>query len=112
MMMPWHSAVPSRAGRAPAAVWLAASLASLALEMPSDIYFYLLLWNSYWLICVSFLIFLDGVGLGANDPKINPLALCKGPICTACWGWLRKLIAAAAPYVGERATLLALDAGQ
>jgi hypothetical protein len=29
-MIPWHSAVPSRGGRAPAAVWLAASLASLA----------------------------------------------------------------------------------
>ena len=28
--MPWQSAMPSRAGRAPAAVWLAASLASLA----------------------------------------------------------------------------------
>jgi Dyp-type peroxidase family len=27
MMIPWHSAVPSRGGRAPAAVWLAASLA-------------------------------------------------------------------------------------
>jgi hypothetical protein len=29
-MIPWHSAVPSRAGRAPPAVWLAASLASLS----------------------------------------------------------------------------------
>jgi 2,3-bisphosphoglycerate-independent phosphoglycerate mutase len=54
-------------------------------------------------------IFLDGVGLGADDPKINPLASAKMPILHALLG-KKPLIASTAPYKGEHATLLALDA--
>jgi hypothetical protein len=55
-------------------------------------------------------IFLDGVGLGANDPETNPLARVDMPVLQALLGG-RKLLAQSAPFVGERATLLPLDAG-
>jgi hypothetical protein len=54
-------------------------------------------------------LFLDGVGLGANDPAINPLVRAQMPNLRALLGG-QPLIASAAPYDGERATLLALDA--
>ncbi len=54
-------------------------------------------------------IFLDGVGLGANDPEINPFARAKMPTLRPIIG-NQPLIADAAPYRGEYATLLALDA--
>jgi hypothetical protein len=55
-------------------------------------------------------IFLDGVGLGSNDPQINPLASVEMPILQ---GFLdgQKLLAASSPFIGDNATLLALDAG-
>ena len=55
-------------------------------------------------------IFLDGVGLGAENPEINPLAGIKMPVLQNLLGG-RRLLAGTAPYTGERATLLALDAG-
>ncbi|MBI3738258.1 MAG: alkaline phosphatase family protein [Chloroflexi bacterium] len=54
-------------------------------------------------------IFLDGVGLGADNPEINPFARADMPVLQSLLGG-HKLLAASAPFVGERATLLALDA--
>jgi len=54
-------------------------------------------------------LFLDGVGLGRSDPQSNPLAAAHLP---AIEGLLdrRSLVAEAAPFEGDRATLLAVDA--
>ena len=54
-------------------------------------------------------IFLDGVGLGVDDPNINPFARLEMPSLQSLLGG-QKLLAESAPYVGERATLLPLDA--
>lgn len=54
-------------------------------------------------------IFLDGVGLGADDPATNPFAAAKMPTLAGLLGG-RKLISSASPFTGDRATLLALDA--
>ncbi len=55
-------------------------------------------------------IFLDGVGLGANDPEINPFARASMPALEALLGG-HRLLAGAAPFVGDRTSLFALDAG-
>lgn len=55
-------------------------------------------------------IFLDGVGLGNDDPQINPFARIEMPTLAHLLGG-RKLIAQAAPIETEWARLLALDAG-
>jgi 2,3-bisphosphoglycerate-independent phosphoglycerate mutase len=54
-------------------------------------------------------LFLDGVGLGADDPQINPFVRANMPHLRALLGG-RSLIAASAPFESERATLGALDA--
>jgi 2,3-bisphosphoglycerate-independent phosphoglycerate mutase len=54
-------------------------------------------------------IFLDGVGLGENNPEINPLARVKMPNLHRLLGG-RSMIAETAEFVGERASLLSLDA--
>lgn len=54
-------------------------------------------------------LFLDGVGLGADDPNINPLVCAEMPNLRALLGG-NPLTASAAPFDGERATLVALDA--
>ena len=54
-------------------------------------------------------LFLDGLGLGTDDPAINPLARAEMPNLRALLGG-NPLTASAAPFVGERATLAALDA--
>lgn len=54
-------------------------------------------------------IFLDGIGLGANDPQINPLVRADMPFLQGLLGG-RRLLLESAPYEGEQATLLALDA--
>ena len=54
-------------------------------------------------------LFLDGIGLGPDDPATNPLARAHMPTLTSLLGG-QRLLASAAPYHGERATLLALDA--
>lgn len=54
--------------------------------------------------------FLDGVGLGADDPTINPFALAQMPNLSALLGG-KRLLAESAPFYGPRADFLALDAG-
>jgi len=55
-------------------------------------------------------LFLDGIGLGENDPEINPLARANMPALKSLLGG-RTLTRHAAPYEGNRATLVAADAG-
>ncbi|GAB4538045.1 MAG: metalloenzyme [Anaerolineales bacterium] len=54
-------------------------------------------------------IFLDGVGLGEDDPRKNPFARAQTPYLESLLEG-RKLLASSAPFDGERASLLALDA--
>jgi hypothetical protein len=54
-------------------------------------------------------LFLDGVGLGADDPRQNPLAAAEMPVLESLLGG-KKLLRSSAPFVGPQATLLALDA--
>lgn len=54
-------------------------------------------------------IFLDGVGLGSDNPIVNPLAEAAMPNLQALLGG-QKMIELSAPYEGERATLRAIDA--
>ena len=53
--------------------------------------------------------FLDGVGLGVNDPLINPFAAAELPNLQKLLGG-EKMLAATARYDGPGASLLALDA--
>jgi hypothetical protein len=53
-------------------------------------------------------IFLDGIGLGENNPETNPLARAKMPNLKALLDG-RSLLKDSAPFVGERATLIAVD---
>jgi 2,3-bisphosphoglycerate-independent phosphoglycerate mutase len=53
-------------------------------------------------------IFLDGIGLGKNDPDVNPLARAKMPNLNALLEG-RSLLDGSAPFIGEQATLLAID---
>jgi hypothetical protein len=55
-------------------------------------------------------IFVDGIGLGADDPETNPLARVEMPFLEALLGG-KKLIASSAPYESDLVSLLALDAG-
>lgn len=54
-------------------------------------------------------IFLDGVGLGENDPDINPFARAEMPNLTTLLDG-QRMTKDAAPFENTRATLLALDA--
>ncbi|MEW6030624.1 MAG: peptidase [Chloroflexota bacterium] len=54
-------------------------------------------------------LFLDGVGLGADDPEINPFVRADMPRLRALLGG-RPMTASAAPFESERVTLLSLDA--
>ncbi len=53
-------------------------------------------------------IFLDGIGLGENNPETNPFARAKMPNLNKLLEG-RSLFKDAAPFQGERATLLAVD---
>lgn len=53
-------------------------------------------------------IFLDGIGLGENDPQTNPFARVKMPNLNQLLEG-RSLLKESAPFHGERATLLAID---
>jgi len=53
-------------------------------------------------------IFMDGIGLGENDPAINPFARAKMPNLHALLDG-RSLLKDSAPFIGEVATLLAID---
>src|SRR5918996_2000184 len=53
-------------------------------------------------------IFLDGIGLGGDNPAVNPFARAKMPnLNTLLDG--RSLLKGAAPYYGEYATLVAVN---
>ncbi len=54
-------------------------------------------------------LFLDGVGLGPDDPATNPFARAPMPDVSRLLRG-QRLVAGAAPLVGERATLISLDA--
>jgi 2,3-bisphosphoglycerate-independent phosphoglycerate mutase len=54
-------------------------------------------------------IFLDGVGLGADNPSINPLASAYLPHLENLLGG-QRLLANSTPYIGERASLISVDA--
>jgi 2,3-bisphosphoglycerate-independent phosphoglycerate mutase len=54
-------------------------------------------------------LFLDGVGLGPDDPGVNPLARAAMPALRELLDG-RRLVQEAAPLETERATLLSLDA--
>lgn len=54
-------------------------------------------------------IFMDGIGLGADDREINPLARVEMPFLQSLLGG-RKLIASSAPHESELVSLRALDA--
>ncbi len=53
-------------------------------------------------------IFLDGIGLGENNPETNPLARAKMPNLNALLDG-RSLLKESAPFDGEHASLLAID---
>lgn len=53
-------------------------------------------------------LFLDGIGLGENDPAINPFARAKMPHLNELLDG-RSLLKDSAPFIGEKATLLAID---
>jgi 2,3-bisphosphoglycerate-independent phosphoglycerate mutase len=53
-------------------------------------------------------IFLDGIGLGENNPETNPFATAKMPNLNKLLDG-RALLKDAAPFHGEHATLLAVD---
>jgi 2,3-bisphosphoglycerate-independent phosphoglycerate mutase len=53
-------------------------------------------------------IFLDGIGLGENNPETNPFARVKMPNLNKLLDG-RSLLKDAAPFHGEHATLLAVD---
>ncbi len=54
-------------------------------------------------------LFLDGVGLGSEDPVINPFARADLPNLKSLLQG-KEFVVGTAPFIGERATLLALDA--
>lgn len=54
-------------------------------------------------------LFLDGIGLGKNDPEINPFVRANMPTLKSLLGG-QTLTCNAVPYEGERATLVAADA--
>ena len=53
-------------------------------------------------------IFMDGIGLGENNPETNPFVRAKMPNLNALLDG-RSLLKKSAPFVGEHATLLAID---
>lgn len=53
--------------------------------------------------------FLDGIGLGEDDPGTNPLASASMPNLASLLDG-RRLLKESAPFHGERASLLAVDA--
>lgn len=54
-------------------------------------------------------LFLDGIGLGGNDPEINPFVQARLPNLNKLIGG-QPLTLSAAPFHGEIASLIALDA--
>lgn len=54
-------------------------------------------------------LFLDGVGLGSNDPNYNPFAAAKMPVLRDLLGG-QPMVAENTPFDGERVTLMGIDA--
>ncbi len=54
-------------------------------------------------------LFLDGVGLGEDNPATNPFSIAELPYLTGLLSG-RRFVFGSAPYIGHRATLLSLDA--
>src|SRR5512143_681841 len=54
-------------------------------------------------------IFMDGIGLGDDNPEINPFARAPMPFLHSLLGG-RRLLRESAPCEGSRTSLLALDA--
>jgi hypothetical protein len=54
-------------------------------------------------------LFMDGVGIGIDNPEINPLSKAKMPNLASLLGG-KKLVNGTAPSESERASLVALDA--
>ncbi len=54
-------------------------------------------------------IFLDGIGLGEDDPQINPFAKAEMPAITGLLGG-QRLLARSAPAESRQASLVAIDA--
>jgi hypothetical protein len=54
-------------------------------------------------------LFLDGVGLGPDDPQVNPFAAANLPNFSELLNG-RRLVAGSAPWDGDRASLRAVDA--
>jgi 2,3-bisphosphoglycerate-independent phosphoglycerate mutase len=55
------------------------------------------------------MLFLDGVGLGADDSERNPFAVARMPVLIDLLDG-RRLLACSTPFIGEQATLLSVDA--
>jgi len=55
-------------------------------------------------------LFLDGVGLGDNDPQVNPLAAARLPVLTGVLGG-RRLVASSGRIDAAGATMVPTDAG-
>ena len=53
-------------------------------------------------------LFLDGIGLGENDPGINPFSRASMPCLESLLGG-KKLIKSTAPFENEQVSLLAID---
>src|SRR5512139_896874 len=53
-------------------------------------------------------IFLDGIGLGEDQPETNPFSRAKMPNLNRLLGG-RSLLKSGAPYHGQAASLLAVD---
>ena len=54
-------------------------------------------------------LFLDGVGLGPNDPEHNPFAAANMPVFRNLLGG-KPLVSEIVPFVGDRVTLVGIDA--
>ena len=55
-------------------------------------------------------LFLDGVGLGDDDPQVNPLAAAQLPVLTGLLGG-RRLVAGSGRIEAAQATMIPTDAG-
>ncbi|HEY0529636.1 MAG TPA: alkaline phosphatase family protein [Gemmatimonadaceae bacterium] len=55
------------------------------------------------------MVFLDGVGVGPDDPSTNPLAAADSKVLRGLLEG-RRVVAESLPFIGERASMLGLDA--
>jgi 2,3-bisphosphoglycerate-independent phosphoglycerate mutase len=55
------------------------------------------------------MLFMDGIGLGPDDPAVNPFAAAQMPTLSGLFDG-RRLLASSAPYTSDLATLRSIDA--